>query len=87
WIPVSKILGENAGDMDLKYPEQGEVNYHFNAMTSDWPMKWGLRAVRLFNSQEGGRQVSIGGAELNQLAAQPIEMNWSGTTRIPTSER
>lgn len=87
WIPVQRILGENAGDMDLKYPDLGEVNYHFQAMTSDWPMRWGLRAVRLFNSSEEGRQVSISGTDLNQLTDQPIIVNWSGTTRVPTSEK
>jgi len=86
WIPVQRILGENAGNMDLSYPEEGEVNYRFQGMTSDWPMHWSLTAVRLYNSKEDGRQVSISGKDLSELTASPIVVNWEPSARIPTSE-
>jgi hypothetical protein len=86
WIPVQKILAENAGDMDLSYPGDDETNYRFKDMTSEWPMQWRLKNIRLFNSQEGGRQVSIGTTELSQLTPHPIEVNWTAKTRVPTSE-
>lgn len=78
WVPVARILNERPNDMDLKYGDQG-VEYRFVHIGSEWPMRWALQSVRLYNGAETGREVNITKRELYDLRAKPLVLNWSAT--------
>lgn len=85
WIPVQRILGEKANDMDLTFPDQDGVNFRFRNMSGEWPMRWNLQSVRLYNDRDGGREVSIAGEDLRDLRERPIVLAWPNNERHPTS--
>lgn len=72
WIPVDRILGERPTNMDLSYPDQQEVNFKFDHMTSEWPMRWTLHEVRLSREKqyEGSseRDESVGLGEEEEIS-------------------
>jgi hypothetical protein len=74
WIPVKKILGTRAVNSDLDFFEG--VKFKFVNMNGDWPMMWSLQSVRLYNSQESGREVNISTRDLHELRAKPLILNW-----------
>ncbi len=87
WIPVQRILGEKATDSDLTFPDQEGVSFRFRHMSGEWPTRWSLQSVRLYNDAEGGREVSIDGPDLRELRERPIVLSWTNNVRMPTNER
>lgn len=75
WVPVAKILNEKPADMDLSYDADG-VAFRFAKMGSEWPLRWSLQSVRLYNGEETGREVSISRRELYDLREKPLVLNW-----------
>lgn len=85
WIPVRRILGESATDKDISFPDQEGVNFRFLHMGGDWPMRWSLASVRLYNDAEGGREVSISRQEMSDIRENPLVLKWSHE-RMPTNQ-
>lgn len=85
WIPVQRILGEKASDMDLTFPDQEGVNFRFRNMSGEWPTRWSLQSVRLYNDRDGGREVSIDGEDLRDLRERPIVLAWPTNERQPSN--
>lgn len=65
WIPVDKILDERPGDIELSYG--GDVHFKFDSMTSEWPRRWILTSIRLFNESEPGRDINISSTEIREI--------------------
>lgn len=77
WIPVARILGERPSDMDLAYGD-GNVQFRFAHMGTEWPLRWSLQSVRLYNGEESGREVNISRQELREIMQKPLILNWRG---------
>jgi hypothetical protein len=75
WVPVARILDERPADMDLAYDNEN-VHFHFKNMGTEWPTRWALQAVHLYNSQEPGREVNVEHADLHEIMAHPLVLNW-----------
>lgn len=77
WIPVVKILNERPSNMDVTFSDDDkEVNLSFAHMGAQWPQRWSLHSVRLFNDAEPGREVSISERELHDILQKPLVINW-----------
>jgi len=85
WVPVAKILSEKASDMDVTFPENEGVNFKFQNMTGDWPTRWHLKSLRVFNKEEADRSVSLSPEDLHNMGANPLILSWPTTARRPTS--
>lgn len=80
WIPVAKIMSEEPVDMDLSYDEA--VKFRFKNMTSSWPKRWRLSAVRLYNTVNETIEVKISARELYKIRETPLVLKWQ-LGRIP----
>lgn len=87
WVPVVKILSEKATDMDLSFPENEGVNFKFQDMTGEWPTRWHLSSVRVYNDAENGRSLELSNHDLHQIGGKPVVLAWPSKSRLPTSAR
>ena len=77
WIPVQKITAERtAPGLELSFSEFANVNFRFENIPSDWPKAWVLTSVRVFNSEETGRELAISHRELAEIGGQPLRLVW-----------
>lgn len=83
WIPVSKIMSTPPTNADLDFYEG--VKFKFDHMGGNWPVRWNLRSVRLYNSQEEGREVNITANELQELRKKPFTVDWMEARRLPSA--
>lgn len=88
WLPVMKIMAEKPADMDLSFPENDGVSFKFKDMTGEWPTRWHLESIRVFNDAETGRTIELTNADLRSTGAKPMVLAWpsSQNLRLPTSE-
>lgn len=73
WIPVAKILGGKPVNSEL---ETDGVKFKFNSMNGSWPVSWRLKSVRLYDSRDTSREVSISNRELREIRPQAFVLNW-----------
>jgi hypothetical protein len=85
WIPVTKIISEKASDMDLSFPDNDSVTFKFQDMTGEWPNRWHLTSVRVFNDAELNRTIEISANELYHLGGKPVVLAWPSKGRLPSS--
>jgi hypothetical protein len=85
WIPVMKIISEKPSDMDLTFPDDDGVSFKFKDMTSEWPRRWHLTSVRVFNDAETNRSIEISNDDLLRLGGKPVVLAWPSKFRLPTS--
>ncbi len=85
WIPVTKIVSEKAADMDLSFPEEEGVTFKFQDMTGEWPRRWHLTNVRVFNDTESNRSVELSNDTLRSIRSRPVVLAWPSKDRLPTS--
>ena len=85
WIPVTKIVSEKAADMDLSFPEDEGVTFKFHDMTGEWPRRWHLTNVRVFNDAESNRSVELSNDALRTIRPRPVVLAWPSKDRLPTS--
>ena len=74
WIPVARILSQKPADMDLSFADN--VKFRFENIPSSWPKTWIMTSVTIFNSQEGGREITISREEMVDIAERPLRMTW-----------
>ena len=85
WIPVAKLMKERPTDMDLTYED--DVKFRFmNMPGGEWPGKWNLLSVRLYNSQDSAHEVKISQRELRELRPAPIVVKFD-SDRAPAKAR
>jgi hypothetical protein len=85
WIPVAKIVSEKASDMDLTFPDDEGVTFKFQDMTGEWPRRWHLTNVRVFNDAEMARSVELSNDALRSIRPKPVVLAWPSKDRLPTS--
>lgn len=85
WVPVAKILGEKPADMDVTFPENDSVTFRFQNMAGEWPNRWHLQSLRVFNDAEVSRAISFSHEDLHRLNSKPIVLAWPSKGRLPTS--
>lgn len=83
WIPVAKILGNKAVDMDLDFKEG--VKFRFSNLHGDWPVRWSLDSIRLYSESETHRTIAINAIELREIRRSPLVIDWMEARRRPTS--
>lgn len=77
WIPHARIVSEKpAADLELAFADVSGVNYKFENVPSDWPRKWVLTEIRVFNSEETGRELAISRREMIEIGGAPIRLTW-----------
>jgi hypothetical protein len=74
WIPVNKIVEQKPADMDLSFDDG--VRFKFADMTSEWPDRWVLRSVRLYNEADSGHDLTISSREIRAIRERPFILNW-----------
>lgn len=79
WVPVARLLGSPATDVEISVTEG--TKFKFENMNGSWPVAWSLKAVRLYNSGEAGREVNITSRELREFREKPFIMNWMEARR------
>lgn len=85
WIPVARIVSEKASDMDLTFPDDEGVTFKFQDMTGEWPRRWHLTNVRVFNDAETSRSVELSTEALRAINSKPVVLAWPSKDRLPTS--
>lgn len=85
WIPVEKILDIRPANMDLDFFQ--DVKFKFDNMGETWPLSWNLQYVRLYNSQEPNREVSITAGQIREIRESPFVIYWVELEREPNSTR
>lgn len=86
WIPVTKIISEKAADMDLAFSENEGVTFKFKDMTGEWPNRWRLSTVRVFNDAEANRSVELSADDLHRIGGKPVVLAWPSNARLLTGE-
>ncbi len=85
WIPVTRILGEKPSDMDLSFPESEGVSFKFQNLMGEWPKRWNLTSIRVFNDAESNRSVSFSAEEMHRMGSKPVVLAWPSRDRLPTN--
>jgi len=85
WIPVSKIVSEKASDMDLTFPDNDGVTFKFQDMTGEWPRRWHLTKLRVYNDAETNRSIELSNDALRAIGSKPVVLAWPSKDRLPTS--
>jgi hypothetical protein len=86
WIPVTKILSEKASDMDLAFTDNDGVTFKFQDMTGEWPNRWHLSSVRIFNDSQSNRTIELSADDLHRIGGKPVVLAWPSKNRLPTSD-
>ena len=76
WIPVAKILQQKPADMDFSHDE-GATKVHFENMGTQWPLRWSLQSVRLYNNAAATKEVAISARDLREIRKSPLVVNWT----------
>jgi hypothetical protein len=74
-IPVEKILGERARNLDSHF-DQTATNFHFENMGDVWPKTWVLNSVHLYRDSHPNEGILMGPQELKNIRSQPIYLRW-----------
>ena len=77
WVPVRKVLEEKSGNVELQYLEEAPVTLGFQNMGGEWPLKWNLEQVRLYNSADSTMQLIVDRHQIHKLSKNPVIMNWT----------
>ncbi len=85
WIPVDKILHTRPANMELDFYQ--DVKFKFDHMGDTWPLSWNLQYVRLYNSHEPGREVTISAGQIREIRSSPLVVHWFETGREPSGAR
>lgn len=85
WVPVAKILSEKPADMDLTFPDNDGVTFKFENMNGEWPNRWHLQTLRVFNDAEKTRSISISSEDLHRIGGKPLVLAWPTKSRVPTN--
>ncbi len=85
WVPVAKILSEKATDMDLTFPENDGVTFKFQNLNGDWPNRWHLQSLRVFNDGAANRSISMSAEDLHRIGGKPLVLAWPTKSRLPTN--
>ena len=85
WIPVTKIVSEKAADMDLTFPDDEGVTFKFQDMTGEWPRRWHLTNIRVFNDAETSRSIELPSEALRAIRSKPVVLAWPSKDRLPTN--
>ncbi|MCC7405300.1 MAG: hypothetical protein IT288_12955 [Bdellovibrionales bacterium] len=76
-VPVSKILQESPGDLELQYLEENPVTIQFHHVVGQWPKEWSLSSVKLYNQTVHGQELVIESSQVQEMAAKnQIKMTW-----------
>ncbi|MCB0363966.1 MAG: hypothetical protein H6624_13110 [Bdellovibrionaceae bacterium] len=76
-IPVSKILQENPGELELQYMEENPVLIRFDHVAGQWPREWTLFSVKLYNQRVHGQELFIDNRQVQEISAKnSIKMTW-----------
>lgn len=74
-IPVSKILGEKAGDGEFQFNEGLGISISFSNVPDEWPRTWILKSVRLVNPTNT-EAVIIESDEVARYLGHPLVLSW-----------
>lgn len=85
WIPFEKILDIRPANMDLDFYQ--DVKFRFDNMGETWPLSWNLQYVRLYNSHESNREVSISAKQIREIRESPFVVHWMDIEREPSGAR
>lgn len=85
WVPVMKILSESPSDMDLNFAENEGVTFKFQNMMGEWPHRWQLTSLSVFNDAASGRSLTMSNVELRQATPKPLVLAWPSRDRLPTN--
>ena len=85
WVPVAKILSERPTDMDLTFPDNEGVKFKFENMNGEWPNRWRLQNLRVFNDAEKTRSISMSAEDLHRIGGKPLVLAWPSKDHLPTS--
>ncbi len=87
WIPVFKILGEKPSDMELSFSESEGLAFKFTNIDGQWPTRWQLASIQLFNDAESGRTVYFDSQAVRAIRSKPLVLAWPRADRLPSSAK
>jgi hypothetical protein len=70
-IPMAKILGQKPADGVFTYNEGRDIEIRFSNIGDEWPRRWILQSVKLFNPHEAG-ELLVNSQEVMGFAGHPI---------------
>lgn len=76
WIPVGDITSQVPGDLELQVWRDDPVAIKLSEMGSQWPKKWRMTSVRLFNKNSEDQGIVIGPEDVMGLREQPLRLEW-----------
>lgn len=75
FIPLDRVLAERPTDGEIQYREGRPVTLRFRGLPEEWPKRWLLTAVRLFNPLEQ-KELVVDQAEVHQIMGRPVMVNF-----------
>lgn len=75
-LPVNKFLAETPRDMDLSYPEFNGASYQFRNLTAQWPRRWEIKEVKLYQETDDKSSVLIDAFDGREQGIQPLSIKW-----------
>lgn len=78
WIPYGEILGRPTTTGEVNYFDQDsfKLSLRFAYMSEQWPKRWVLDSIRLYNQERKVDDIIIERAAIRQAAPKSLVLNW-----------
>jgi hypothetical protein len=74
-LPLARILGQTPADGVFTYNEGRDIELRFANIGDEWPRRWILQSVKLFNPHEAG-EINISRDEVVEITGRPVVVKW-----------
>lgn len=74
-LPLARILGQTPADGVFTYNEGRDIELRFTNIGDEWPRRWILQSIKLFNPHEAD-EINVSRDEMMDIAGKPIVVKW-----------
>lgn len=76
YLPVARILGEQAGDGEFNFNEGSGVSVRFSNLPDAWPKIWILKNVKLINQKNAAENLVVNSDEVSDYLGHPFVLRF-----------
>ncbi|MBX7231292.1 MAG: hypothetical protein K1X29_04305 [Bdellovibrionales bacterium] len=76
WVPTKIILFSPTSTKHFSFEGSEPISIEFQDINEQWPRKWILQSLKMYNSENKEQQISISRQEILQVAPHSLVMEW-----------